>query len=163
MPTRRPRAADRSRLTAPGRAALIAGAWLLAAVAGCSGTSPPADAAWVVVRTDSGFRFEAPADLVAVPGQALDSNVGRRRNATLELTWDLGWYSDPLEHPEQPGYRSEDVVVGGHDARLVTFEGFAGIHFPVVDGNRRLTVSITFQDAAAREDALRILRSIRFD
>src|SRR5687768_8850440 len=78
--------------------------------------TPPVPPGWQTI-TAQGFTFQAPPDLRPVPVQGIDSIVGKYESPTLEVAYDLGWYSDPMD---REGYTSRPVTVDGKAARLVT-------------------------------------------
>jgi hypothetical protein len=124
--------------------------------------TPAGTGDWTRFRPHDAFTFRGPSDLEAIPVQAVDSGVGRYANADLVLSYDYGWYSDPLEPAGQPGYQSESVEIDGRTARIVTFEGHAAVHFADLGESMRLTVLVELKQPSARADALEIFRSIRF-
>ena len=119
--------------------------------------APPVPAGWQTVATQ-GFTFRAPPDLRPVPVQGVDSIVGRYESPTLEVGYDLGWYSDPME---REGYTSRRVTVDGKAARLATKNDVVAIHFPKLGRNSRLTMSVRLKGSDAKV-AETILRSIDF-
>jgi hypothetical protein len=121
------------------------------------------------------FSFSAPADLQAVAVRGIDSNVGRYTNATVEITPDYGWYSDPLTiyNKDKAGYQEERREVDGKPAVIVTFSDpvagrrlahCAGIHFPKVgDGRLKLTVFASCADTNQFPALKALFKSIRFE
>jgi hypothetical protein len=130
-------------------------------VAGCDSSPPPPPVPpqWQTISARSAFTFRAPADLKPVPVQGVDSFVGKYASSSLEVTFDYGWYSDPME---RGGYTSRTVTVDGKSARLVSKDGVVvGIHFPQVSGKTRLTMVVRLNGADPKL-AETLLRSIDF-
>jgi hypothetical protein len=124
-------------------------------------------------RIDAGgFSLAVPDGFERVEVQGIDSNVGELRGPGTVLTWDLGWYSNPLADHGQTGFAAEPVTIDGRAGRLVTFaqqgaeaagEHCAGLHFQDLgDGQTKLTVFARCNTPAERAIAERILRSLRF-
>ena len=136
---------------------------LLAAalVLGCDASvSPPRPAPpeWQTVSAGKAFTFRAPTDLKPVPVQGKDSFVGNYASPTLEVTFDYGWYSDPMD---REGYASRAVQVDGKSARLVTKDDVVAIHFPKITGETKLTMSVRLKGADPKT-AETLLQSIDF-
>jgi hypothetical protein len=132
---------------------------LIAAVAGCdSSDTTTVPAQWQTVSAGKAFTFRAPPDLKPAPVQAVDSLAGQYASPSMEVSFDYGWYSDPMD---REGYTSRPVTVDDKSARLVTKGDVVGIHFPQVDGKNRLTMVVRLKGAKA-EVAETMLRSIDF-
>jgi hypothetical protein len=153
----------------------VARARLLLAAALAAGVSvPPAlagEAAGQRVEVEGTFSLVLPAGLERQPAQGIDSKVGAWRGAGIELSYDLGWYSDPLELPGRPDVEREALEIGGRPARLVRFdepgpEGpryVVAVHFADLgDGRTRLTLYARCVSPEARERARASLLSLRF-
>jgi hypothetical protein len=136
---------------------------LLAAalVLGCDSSvsaPPPVPPGWQTVSSGKAFTFSAPPDLKPVPVQGIDSFVGTYASPTLEVTFDYGRYSDPMN---REGYASRAVQVDGKSARLVTKDDIVAIHFPKITGETKLTMSVRLKSANAKT-AETLLQSIDF-
>jgi hypothetical protein len=57
--------------------------------------------------------------------------VGEIAGNGATLHWDLGWYSNPLPHDDDPAYEVTREDIGGMEAKLVRSEsaGVAGVYF----------------------------------
>jgi len=124
------------------------------------------DKDWKTIRIGQAFSFRAPPQLNEKPTQGKDSLAGMYSSPDLDLTFDLGWYSDPLSHENLANFTTKQVTIDGIRARIVTFGKNVGIHFPRIDETSnpptKLTMTITQKSSAAREVALKIFNSIRF-
>jgi hypothetical protein len=121
-------------------------------LSGCTDAQPPTlPPSWVTIDARQ-FTFSAPPDLRAVPVRGIDSYVGRYTNQTVVLSFDYGWYSDPLtdNYKQRANYKKEHTKVDGRKAVIVTFsrpseqhafDHCIGIHFPDLgDGRTKLTI-----------------------
>ena len=136
---------------------------VIAVLAGCEPSPPPPSVPsvpsdWQTIRANGAFTFKAPPDLKPEPVQGIDSFVGKYVSPTLEVTFDYGWYSDPMN---REGYNSRGVTVDGKSARLVTRGDVVAIHFPKVSGNTKLTMSVRLKNAVPKT-AETLLQSIDF-
>ena len=105
---------------------------VIAVFAGCEPAPPPSvPSNWQTISANGKFTFKAPPDLKPEPVQGIDSFVGKYASPTLEVTFDYGWYSDPMNGE---GYTSREITVDGKSARLVTKGDVVAIHFPKVGG-----------------------------
>jgi len=132
----------------------------IAVLAGCapSPPAPPVPSSWQTISVDGKFTFKAPPDLKLEPAQGIDSFVGKYVSPTLEVSFDYGWYSDPMN---REGYTSRGVTVDGKSARLVTNGDVVGIHFSKVSGETKLTMTVRSKNADATT-AETVLQSIDF-
>jgi hypothetical protein len=133
---------------------------VIAVLAGCE-PSPPAPSVpsnWQTISADGKFTFKAPPDLKSEPVQGIDSFVGKYTSPTLEVTFDYGRYSDPMN---REGYTSRGITVDGKSARLVTKGDVVAIHFPKISGETKLTMSVRLKNADATT-AETVLQSIDF-
>ena len=81
-------------------------------------SDPPA----VWTRRDVGpFVLYLPPDLEVVPTRGIDSFVEEYRGRDFSLSFDYGWYSDPLKYRNRPRYKRQLVSVDGFSAWLVSF------------------------------------------
>ena len=67
------------------------------AVGGRGSAAPPVPSDWMTINAGGAFTFKAPPTLKAVPAQGIDSFVGRYASRTLDVRFDYGAYSDPME------------------------------------------------------------------
>ena len=132
---------------------------MVAAFAGCDSAPPPSvPQDWQTISANGKFTFKAPPDLKPEPVQGIDSFVGKYASPTLEVTFDHGWYSDPMD---REGYTSRGTTVDGKAARLVTKGDVVAIHFPKVGGETKLTMSVRLKNADVKT-AETLLQSIDF-
>jgi hypothetical protein len=137
--------------------------------AGCNGAATnvevPED--WASVNAKDAFTFRAPPDLVEQHVQGIDSLVGKYDSPTLELSYDYGMYSDPLEGESYRSWTFRNVTVDGRRARIGHSESRMAIHFPQVGtdsklGDIKLSMSATLKQPAAKDAAEIIFRSVDF-
>jgi len=117
--------------------------------------SPPAvPNDWINVEIGSAFSLMAPQGSVAHQGEGTDSLIGTIEVNGIKLSFDYGFYSNPLtNNGSYQNYITEDVLIDGVSARIVTgyttrnspsAPYFIGIHFPkiknTVIGSTRLTI-----------------------
>jgi hypothetical protein len=105
---------------------------------------PPVPADWQTLDAAGIFTFRAPLDLQQVPVQGVDSIVGHYASPTLDVGFDVGTYSDPMD---REGYVQRRVRVDGRRARLVTKDNVVAIRFPGSDGKAKLTMSVRVNGA----------------
>lgn len=120
--------------------------------------------ATTTIDLGSGVTLQAPAGVVQVPDQGIDSIVGAFRGEGFECRYDHGLYSGDLSTVE--GAADERIHVAGVAARLVSAPpDFDGLHVPEIAktsrGARRLTVSCRSKDDAARDTVKNILMSLQ--
>lgn len=119
---------------------------------GCQSNDPlPVPQEWETFETNV-FSFQGPADLKRQHVQGIDSYVGQFGNGEIELNFDYGSYSDPLDdnHKKNDGYLAKRTKVDLKKATVVTYKRSdpedqflfcAGIHFPDTgDGQTKLTL-----------------------
>lgn len=136
-------------------------------------------AGWQKIDAKGHFTFYVPPGMKAGDVRGIDSYVGAYRNAEMRVSFDYGWYSDPLNsYSKGPEYKESFVELSGRKAKLVTFiqpevaDGFrhmAAVHFEDVGvakregfGETKLTMRIICKHPDALETAKRVLRSIAF-
>jgi hypothetical protein len=130
------------------------------------------------------FTYFTPIDMEWIPVQGIDSDVAKLRGERFVIGYDLGRYSDPMNRDASMwAFTETNVTVGAHEGRVVSFTRslspeaierlgmnaphFVGVHFPaILGGGGPTTTKLTFwvrcREAADREDARRIVDSIRF-
>ena len=113
----------------------------------------PAD--WIALDVGDKFVLKAPPGSAHVPGQGIDSFVGKIGTPGFTLAFDYGAYSDPLKaQGAYQQYRVRQTQIGGKAARIVTafapglsadWPYLIGVHFPnlkrSVVGPVKLTMS----------------------
>lgn len=120
----------------------------------------------------SEFSLSVPAQLNAQDVQGVDSEVGAYGGDDFEVSWDFGWFSNPLDYWEGP---FTDRIVNYSDVggRIVVAEPVAGFfdgrhvtaaHFMRISGEpyswNGLTVYVTYKDPSAAAVADCIVASI---
>jgi hypothetical protein len=118
------------------------------------------------------FEFQVPPDMEKVQVQGKDSYVGQYRNGSIELNFDYGRYSDPLNQLPKRFHLSEaTVTIHGHKAKIVSYmesksKYIMAVHFPRVGRPNRGGSTLTmysFCKAVNDYDAVKeIFNSIRF-
>lgn len=118
---------------------------------------------------------------IEVKVQGIDSWVGEflAADSNAKLTFDWGWYSDPLTRPElvsQSHFESCKEIIGERRARLITLQfGGAGPYGSSVDMRYcagaawrditpgvHLTLVGVARDQRRQEECLAVLRTVRF-
>jgi hypothetical protein len=130
--------------------------------------SVPAD--WVRVEVHCGYSFMAPPEVMAGATQGIDSCIDEWVTSGCMHRGDYGAFSSDLsEYAGQPQYVETRATIDGRSARLLTVtvpdQGLvAAAHFPRVDtAGVKLTVWAGCEDAAAQDNALLSVRTIRFE
>lgn len=135
---------------------------------------------WVVIDRGK-FSFLVPPEFSEVKVQGIDSWVGEflAADSSAKLTFDWGWYSDPLTRPElvsQSHFESCKEIIGERRARLITLQfGGAGPYGSSVDMRYcagaawrditpgvHLTLVGVARDQRRQEECLAVLRTVRF-
>jgi hypothetical protein len=144
--------------------------------------APPADccpeigpSTWHSVKNDA-FSVLLPPGWVYEPDQGIDSFIGSYCGDGIELRFDYGWYSDPLNFNDGRLYAVHEETIGGLTAKIVLSRdpsGTTGIHFAKVSSIRPggtappIDVKLTLygQDLTADQQdiVMQIFRSIRFN
>jgi hypothetical protein len=127
---------------------------------------------WSDVRVGDMFTFSAPAGLEPTSARGMDTDFGEWRGGDLLVRIDAGLFVDPLaSYGSKPNVRAFDEAIDGQRARLVTFDQpdgsrFTAAHFPDVPnaagGRKKLTFVVISSGERSADDAMRIVRSIRF-
>jgi hypothetical protein len=148
----------------------------LSALWGCSSTATGPDmtvpAEWQLVESNCDFLFLVPGEMQKQDVTGIDSCVGQYKGAGMELSYDYGGYSDPLDdYGDSAEYKEESVVINGLQAKLISLrhlEGgelpyFTAAHFPNVGkAGIKLTMSMRCAGPAEVDTARQILHSITF-
>ena len=155
--------------------ALICISAAVAVLCGCSTKAVPRN--WK--RSDTRcFTFSMPPDMEAQPLEQVETYAGAYRSRTLGLSFEYGWYTDPLEKPHGLDYQETTVEIDKKSAKLVTFvqpDSFATNRAEVYfaqSGTARKTGSVTVSPTltmrvegdspAAQATAKKIFASITF-
>jgi len=148
----------------------------LSALWGCSSsTSGPDTTApdeWTLADSSCDFLFLVPAEMQKKDVTGIDSCVGQYQGAGMELSYDYGGYSDPLnEYGDSDEYKEESVVIDGFQAKLISLRRldsvelpyFTAAHFPYVGkAGIKLTMAMSCAGPAEVDTAQQILRTITF-
>jgi hypothetical protein len=127
---------------------------------------------WQKVDSGCGFFFEAPPEMQQQPVTGIDSCVGQYQGAGMQLTYDYGGFSDPLEgYSDSPEYKEESATIDGFQAKVISLRRdddserpyAVAVHFPDIGkGGVKLTMSIKCEGPAEMDDARLIVKSITF-
>jgi hypothetical protein len=119
---------------------------------------------WTTIDVRGLFSFDVPPNAKEDPVQGIDSLVGRYRIGDIELGYDYGAYSSPLEEfSSEAGYARNTVEVDGWPADLVTTDaGNMGIAFPKVPSGAKLTLHARYVKPESKDTVEKILLSITF-
>jgi hypothetical protein len=149
---------------------------------GCAhpGASPRAATSqeWQDVQIADGITAELPPGLQRIAARGIDSEVTEYRSPALAVVFDCGEHGGV---PDEPGWRQEQILVGGRTATLVSghYPGRpdhpfgAVVHFPNMGSlpaagtgagvsGRSLTVTARCRTEQDCLTARRIVESIRF-
>lgn len=129
----------------------------------------PEHAGWKRVDVEA-FSLLLPDGVVEVPVKPIDSYVRHFRIGAIELGFDYGQWSDPLDDPKPR--RLEWTVIDGRRAKIVYMDPkeetktyCAAVHVPEVrkaDEPVKLTVYLSSPEPIDPDLAERIFRSLRF-
>jgi hypothetical protein len=126
---------------------------------------------WRDVRVGDRLTFSAPIDLTSTSARGTDTDFSEWHGDGLTVRVDAGLFSDPLtRYQSKPNVRQRDESIDGQAARVVTYDQpdgsrFTAAHFPELQnagGAKKLTVAVISSGDRSADEALRIVRSIRF-
>jgi len=123
------------------------------------------------------FSVAVPEHWTYQPLMGIDSFVGEFTGDGVELTFDYGWWSNPLPSAGEPGYDVSFERISCAQAKLVVARAapasVTGVYFEDTGTSGRMVGSERFRnklqvsgrelDVEAQRTALAIFRSIRFD
>ncbi len=149
---------------------------ILIIVAGCveqKTQNNSLEGGWKTIDAGGKFSFDLPQNMNKEEVQPIDSFVQQYVGDGMLVSFDYGWYSDPLDRYEsEPEYWREQRKVGGFNATLIgyKFDGdlgkyHAGIAFRNITNDgipNHLTMSIFYNNPEDKNTAIKILESIRF-
>lgn len=128
---------------------------------------------WSRVSLAERISATLPSELELAETGGADSVVRQYRSRSLALLVDYGWYGDALDDANGEALARRSIELDGRAAVLVTYRDadasaklpyVAALHVPDLGrGAVKLTVVTRADSAATREQALRILRSLRFE
>jgi len=127
---------------------------------------------WQKIEIKGRFSFSIPPEMKRTSAQDTDSLVGEYRSSNISLSFDYGWYSDPLDYQGRTDYEESFIEIDGRKAKLVTFRqtnsqngfaNFAGIHFSeLADGQNKLTMWARYQNRNDLNQIKKVFQSIKF-
>jgi hypothetical protein len=157
------RTSDGTRRIQRWHALLLAGVLAIAATA-CGG-----EATETVTFADR-IQADIPADMERQDLQGFDSAVGRWSNGELELTYDIGRFSDPLGYGDRDEFRISLLTISDRSATIEYFYDtemdsarpwIAALHIPDLGNGDALTMYVHAADEDGQDAALRIFRSLK--
>lgn len=130
------------------------------------------DQQWRDVRSSDKVMFSAPVELTPTSARGTDTDFSEWHGDDLIVRVDAGLFSDPLtRYQSKANVRQLDESIDGQRARVVTYDQpdgsrFTAAHFPdlqnAAGGARKLTIVVISSGDRTADDALQIVRSIRF-
>jgi hypothetical protein len=127
---------------------------------------------WHDVPVGKRLTFSAPAALESTSARGVDTEFTELHGDDLTVRIDAGLFGDPLtRNKSKPNVRELDESIDGQRARVVSYDQpdgsrFTAAHFPNLEnaagGAKKLTFVVISSGDRSADDALRILRSIRF-
>jgi hypothetical protein len=127
---------------------------------------------WRDIRVGDRLAFSAPTELKPTSARSADTDFSELHGDDLVVRVDAGLFGDTLtRYRSKPNVRESDESIDGQRARVVTYDQpdgsrFTGAHFPdlqnAAGGAKKLTVVVISSGDRSADDALRIVRSIRF-
>jgi hypothetical protein len=127
---------------------------------------------WRDVTFAGTLTFSAPVELTPAAVQGADTAFGEWRGDDVTVRIDAGLFVDPLtRYGNRPNVRAFEESIDGEPARGVTFDEadgsrFTAVHFPdlqdTAGGAKKLTFVVISGPGRPPDDAMRIVRSIRF-
>lgn len=127
---------------------------------------------WHEVAVGTLLVFSSPVELARAETRGIDTAVGEWRGEDLLVRTDYGLFVDPLTTSlNNPGSRTFEERIDGQPARGVALEQGDGSEFTAVHfydlgrlgaGREKLTFVVISRGARTAEEALQMIRSIRF-
>jgi hypothetical protein len=120
---------------------------------------------WVLIKAGTEFTFWAPSDFKQKRFGGVDSFVGEYESPTMKISFDYGWYSNPMDTSE---YQREALTLDGRAAFLARSEKGVGVYVPnaaETKGMPKSTDKLYFFvtcDKATTDQATLLLKSIQF-
>jgi hypothetical protein len=131
-----------------------------------------ADQQWHQIAVGQLLVFSSPVELSPASAQGIDSAVGEWHGTDLLVRTDYGLFADPLTgYQNRPNHQGFAESIDGQPASVVAFDQddgtrFTGAHFYDLRGvgaaPNKLTFVVISSGSRTAEEALRIIRSIRF-
>lgn len=140
-------------------------------VTACAATDPPP---WHLLKLGE-FTLSAPTSMVLKAG-GIDSQAGTLQDASHQLSYDYGAYSDPLKSVDGAvAFKERAGLVDGLTARFVSFnqvntngkaQTCEGVHVPLIRksviGSIKLTLLLCGDAKTTRATAEKIFASVKF-
>lgn len=120
------------------------------------------DDQWRTLSIGAGVTFEVPSAVREIEGEAIDSLAGELADDRIEISYDYGWYSSPLAGLEKVAITSREGELDGRPARFMRTESVSAVHVPLVEGQMRFTLVVSYRAPAHLALAERIIGSVRF-
>ena len=128
------------------------------------------DQQWHEIAVGNLFTFSSPVALEPAATQGIDSAVGEWHGPNLLVRSDYGPFSDPLTSQRTaPNRQAFEETIDGRPARIVSFDEADGSRFTAVHvagpGGApagKLTLVVISRGERSADEALRMLRSVRF-
>ena len=129
---------------------------------------------WQTIDAKGRFSFRLPQEFIEKDTQGIDSYVGEFVGDSMKVTFDYGWYSNPLNDLESmQEYFEFNKKIEGFKAKIVGYKlnqnyyyyyaYFTGIHFPDINkGKIVLTMIVYYNNSEYKQTAIKILETIRF-
>jgi len=137
-----------------------------------SPTPTPAPGDWQKIDAKGRFSFLIPPDIKPDTVQGIDSYIGQFQSSNMQINFDYGGHSDPLQYSDKSEYEETITKSDGRKAKLVTFHDpamnqnlayIAAIHFADLgDGQTKLTMWVYGKGREEQIIATKILQSIKF-
>ena len=127
---------------------------------------------WHEIAVDDLLVFSSPVELTPASAQGIDSAVGEWRGDDLLVRTDYGLFVDPLTgYQNRANRQAFEETIDGEPVRGVAFDQADGSRFTAVHfydlgrlgaAPKKLTFVVITRGARTADEALRIVRSIRF-
>ena len=133
-------------------------------IAACTATTSVQG--WPRFHAGKAFSFSAPFELKGVPGQGIDSFVGRYSMPGITIGFDYGWYTGCNPRREEkvhiPGAREASLTVGHRAAAESDSLPYTVVLCATTRADKMITLGM-FAECASPERqavAIRILKSV---
>ncbi len=130
------------------------------------------DRQWHEITVGNLLVFSSPVELTPASTQGIDSAVGEWHGDDLLVRTDYGLFADQLTgYQKRANRQAFEEAIDGQPARVVAFDEpdgsrFTAAHFHDLGrlgaGPKKLTFVVISRGSRSADEALRIIRSIRF-
>jgi hypothetical protein len=130
------------------------------------------DQQWHEIAVGQLLVFSSPVELTPASVQGIDSAVGEWHGDDLLVRTDYGLFVDPLTaYQNRSNRQAFEESIDGQPARVVAFDQADGSRFTAVHfydlgrlgaAPKKLTFAVISSGGRTGDEALRIIRSIRF-